>query len=75
MSNVVVVTSPTLEGVMQAPGRPDEDPVPGSRRRHRRRRPVTTLRLLDTKPATTGVPVAIYQPIRTDGGHKHLGLN
>jgi hypothetical protein len=37
--------------------------------------PVTTLRLLDTKPATTGVPGAIYQPIRTDGGHEHLGLN
>jgi hypothetical protein len=33
--------------------------------------PLATLRLLDTKPATTGMPVASYQPTRTDGGHGH----
>jgi hypothetical protein len=56
---------------MHAPGQPDKDPVLGSGRRLRRRRPVATLRLLDTKPATTGMPVASYQPTRTDGGHEH----
>jgi hypothetical protein len=33
------------------------------------------LQLLDTKPATTGVLAATYQPTRTNGGHEHLGLN
>jgi hypothetical protein len=71
MSKLVEVTSPTLDGLMSAPGQPDKDPVLGSGRRLRRRRPVATLRLLDTKPATTGMPVASYQPTRTDGGHEH----
>jgi hypothetical protein len=53
MSNTVVFTSPTLDGVMQAPGRPDKDPVLGSGRR-----------LLESV-TTTGVPVATSQPTRT----------
>jgi hypothetical protein len=72
MSKLVEVTSPTLDGLMSAPSRSDEDPVLGSGRRLRRRRPLATLRLLDTKPATIGMPVASYQPTRTDGGHEHL---
>jgi hypothetical protein len=57
---------------MSAPGRSDEDPVLGSGRRLvADGGPVATLRLLDTKPAATGVPVATYQPTRTDGGHEH----
>jgi hypothetical protein len=72
MSNLVAVTSPTLDEVMQAPGRPDKDPVLGSgRRRFTDGGPVATLRLLDSRPATTGVPVATSQPTRTNRGHQH----
>ena len=76
MSNLVAVTSPTLDGVMPAPGRPDEDLVLGSGRcLLADGGPVATLRLLDNVTATTGVLVATYQPSRTNGGHEHLGLN
>ena len=72
MSDVVVFTSPTLDGVMQAPGRPDEDPVLGSGRRLvADPGPLATLRLLDRATTTTGVLVATSQPTRTDGGHQH----
>jgi hypothetical protein len=64
MSTTVAVTSPTLDGVMAAPGRPDKDPVLGSRRR-----------LPDTKPATTGVPVPTSQPTRANNSHPHPDLN
>ena len=37
--------------------------------------PLAALRLVDSVTTTTGVPVATYQPTRTDGGHEHLGLN
>jgi hypothetical protein len=61
---------------MQAPGRPDKDPVLGSGRRLvADGGPVATLRLLDNVATTTGVPVTTYQPTRTDGGHEHPGLN
>jgi|Tabmets5t2r1_1033131.scaffolds.fasta_scaffold667265_1 hypothetical protein len=59
MSNTVVFTSPTLDGVMQAPGRPDKDPVLGSGRR-----------LLESV-TTTGVPVATSQSTRTNASHPH----
>jgi hypothetical protein len=69
MSNVVVFTSPTLDGVMQAPGRPRRGPGTGIGTPPRRRRgPVATPRLLDSVTTTTGVLVATYQPTRTDGG-------
>jgi hypothetical protein len=55
MSNVVEFISPTLDGVMQAPGRPDEDLVLGSGRRlFADGGPLATLRLVDrvtTNPA------------------------
>jgi hypothetical protein len=58
---------------MQAPGRPDEDLVPGSGRRlFADGGPVARLRLLDSVTTTTGVLVATYQPTRADGGHQHL---
>jgi hypothetical protein len=61
---------------MQAPGRPDKDPVLGSGRRLvADGGPVATLRLLESVTTTTGVPVTTYQPTRTDGGHEHPGLN
>jgi hypothetical protein len=73
MSNVVEFTSPTLDGVMQAPGRPDEDPGAGiGTPTLRRRRPIghaPTPRPHDDHP---GLLVATYQPTRTDGGHEHL---
>jgi hypothetical protein len=66
MSNVVEFTSPTLDGVMQAPGRPDEDPVPGSRRRlFADGGPLATLRLLDrmtTTPACWSPPTSPPEP-------------
>jgi hypothetical protein len=57
---------------MQAPGRPDEDPVLGSGRRLvADPGPLATPRLLDRATTTTGVLVATSQPTRTDGGHQH----
>jgi hypothetical protein len=53
MSNVVVFTSPRSTAVMQAPGRPDKDPVLGSRRRlFADGGPLATLRLLDRMTTT-----------------------
>jgi hypothetical protein len=61
---------------MQAPGRPDKDPVLGSGRRLvADGGPVATLRLLDNVATTTGVPVTTDQPTRTDDEHEHPGLN
>jgi hypothetical protein len=66
MSNVVVFTSPTLDGGHAGAGRPDKDPVLGSGRRLvADGGPVATLRLLDNVATTTGVPVTTYQPTRT----------
>jgi hypothetical protein len=71
MSNLVVFTSPTLDGSCTRRASPtrtrcwDRDAVFADGG------PLATLRLLDTKPATTGMPVASYQPTRTDGGHGH----
>jgi hypothetical protein len=61
---------------MQAPGRPDKDPMLGSGRGLvADGGPLATLRLLDNVATTTGVLVATYQPTRTDGGNEHPGLN
>jgi hypothetical protein len=75
MSNLAEFTSPTLDGGHAAAGPPDEDPVPGSGRRLRRRRPMATLRLVDSMTTTTGVLVATHQSTRTNGRHQHLGPN
>jgi hypothetical protein len=56
MGKVVVFTSLTLDGVMQAPGRPDED---------RRGGPPAELRLVDTVTTTTGVVIATYHTERS----------
>jgi hypothetical protein len=72
MSNLVGLTSATLDGIMQAPGRPDEDPVLGSGRRLLADDgPLATLRPADSATTTTGVLVATHQPTRTDGGYEH----
>ena len=56
MRKLVVFTSLTLDGVMQAPGRPDED----------RRGPSAELRLVDTVTTTTGVMIGTYHPRRSE---------
>jgi hypothetical protein len=69
MSNVVEFISPTLDGVMQAPGRPDEDPGAGiGTPSLRRRRPIghaPTRRPRDDHP---GLLVATYQPAEPTAG-------
>jgi dihydrofolate reductase len=76
MGKVVVFTSVTLDGVMQAPRRPDEDPrveyvllihpiVLGTGRRiFQDGIPISTLDLVGTKTTSTGVVIATYQPTR-----------
>jgi hypothetical protein len=67
MSNVVVFTSPTLDGSCRHRAGPDEDLVLGSGRRLvADGGPLATLRLVDSVTTTTGVLVATYQPTRTD---------
>jgi len=70
MSDVVVFTSPTLDGVMQAPGRPrrgpwcwdrDADSSPTAAQWPRSK-------LVDSVTATTGVLVATYQPTQPHPG-------
>jgi hypothetical protein len=68
VSNLVVVTSPTLDGVRRAPGRPDEDLVLGSGRRlFADGGPLARLRLVD-RVTTTGVLVATYPPTQPTAG-------
>jgi len=66
MCNVVGSTSLTLDGVMQAPGRPDEHPVLGSGRHFfADGGPLATLRLLDrvtTTPACWSPPTSRSEP-------------
>ena len=70
MSKVVVINNLTLDGVMQAPGRLDENTrvllihrlVLGSGRRlFRDGGPFAALRLADAVTAATGVVIATYQ--------------
>jgi hypothetical protein len=63
MSNVVESTSPTLDGIMHAPGRPGGGPGAGiGTPSPRHGGPLATLRLLDSVTTTTGVMAATYQP-------------
>jgi hypothetical protein len=67
MSKVVVFTSVTLDGVMQVPGRPDEDRpivVGSGRRLFSDGTTTSTLDLVGTKTTSTGVVMATYQPTR-----------
>ena len=76
MSNLVVSTGGTLDGVMPAPGQPDGHLVLGSGRRLvADGGPLATLRLVDSVTTTTGVLAATYQPTRTNGRHEHPGLD
>jgi hypothetical protein len=53
MRKLTVFHSVTLDGVMQAPGRPDED---------RRGDSPMAAGLVDAKPTITGVIIATYRP-------------
>ena len=75
MSNLMGSTSGMLDGAKPAPGRSDRHLVLGSGRRLVADGPVAALRPLDSVATITGVLVATYQPTRTNGRHKHLGLN
>jgi hypothetical protein len=77
MSNLVEVTSPTLDRSCRRRAGPTRTRCRVGSGRHLVADGglLATLQLLDTKPATTGVLAATYQPTRTNGGHEHLGLN
>jgi dihydrofolate reductase len=75
MPRIVVSEFLTLDGVMQAPGDPNEDRngdayrlmvhplVLGSGKRlFREGASLTRLRLVDSKPTTTGVLILTYEP-------------
>jgi hypothetical protein len=69
MRRIVVINHLTLDGVMQAPGRPDEDVlmihplVLGTgRRMFPDDGPRLRLRLVDSVTTTTGVMIGTYRP-------------
>ena len=59
MRRITAIEHLTLDGVMQAPGRPDEDERGGFA--HGGWAPVA-LRLVDSVTTTTGVLIATYEP-------------
>ena len=67
MRKVVVFTNLTLDGVMQAPGRPDED-LRGGFQHGRWATPYAALQLVDVKTTPTGVVIASYQPAEPTAG-------
>jgi hypothetical protein len=69
MTNVVVVTSLTLDGVMQAPGRPNKHPVLGfGTPSPRRRRPTWSgSKLVDSVTATGALVATTSRPEPTAG--------
>jgi hypothetical protein len=70
MGKLVVFTNLTLDGVMQAPGRPDEDLRGGFTHGGGT---LATLRLVAAKPTDTGVVVASYQPAESTGQRTATG--
>jgi hypothetical protein len=72
MSRVLVFNNLTLDGVIQAPGGPEEDTRGGFEDRGRRvfadGGAFAALRLVDTKTTTKGVMIATYQPAQSDAG-------
>jgi hypothetical protein len=64
MRKLVAVTQMTLDGVMQAPGGPEEDPSGGfeQKRVFGEGTVPAGLTLVDSKVTTTGVVIATYRP-------------